>query len=334
MYQIVPDDAHAPRDMPMDGRMRDYIAALVDQAAGTIVFRTGAGRMLEDLLLHWPLMEQRESEAQELCARIIDAVYPLTGELHAQGVEISVTISPAPVEAPEQVRAFSTCVIFDIVKKIERVIFLSPEQGLPDTGILRMEKGVVAMCSPLQYMYHTLSDDRAHTDRPHIGIFELPKRMIDELYEQPDFVPHEKAVLEMLRTIIHEMPKRIELGEAERRATEAAAKPPQTAVRPPPVIPPFLSLIGLPSAVLHLERLLLSYIMDPAMSLELRFRLRYISQIVRALYPRALIEEAAQAETGRAAFTPAKAPAPDAAQARRDLPQILPYRAPAPERGD
>jgi len=337
MSQLVSnnEDAYAAREIPLGGDLHAYVAVVSRRAPGTIAFRTGAGRLLRDLLLHWPMVEDWEVEAQELCQRITDAVYPLVGELYAQAVEIAVTISPTPILAPEKIDAMSTCVVFDTEKRIERTLFLSPERPLPAADLMGAKKGIVALCKPLHYRYHAIKDDRKQIGRPHIGMFELPQRLINELYEKPDFVPREHAIIGALMTKIQELPQKI-LGDAALSDVNLTLQQQadQTSSRPLPVIPAISSLSILPPAILYLERILLSYIMDPSLSPELRFRLRYISQIMRSLYPRALIEEAARSETARPALKvapqvrPAVSATPVLEQATAVIPKGFPKAVP------
>lgn len=331
MFQVANnDDASAAREIPLDSDLQAYVTLIARRAPGMIAFRTGAGRLLRDLLLHWPLVEDWEAEAQELCQRITDAVYPLVGELYAQAVEMAVMISSAPIKAPEKVDAMSTCVIFDAEERVERILFLSPERGLPAADLMGAQKGIVVLCRPLHYLYHTIKDDHARVKQPAIGMFELPQRLINELYEKPDFVPREKAIIAALQTKIQELPKKM-LGDESLSGVNLALQKQTASSRPPPVIPIINSLSGLPPAILHLERLLLSYIMDPSLSLELRFRLRYISQIIRSFYPRALIEEAALSETARPALRVAAGPKPGIAATPtqgQPLPKAFPKAGP------
>ena len=324
-------DMFTPRELPLSSELHAYVAVLSRKAAGEINFRTGAGRLQRDLLLHWPLVEDWEPEAQEICKRITDAVYPLVGELYAQAVEINVTIAPRPILPPEKIDALSTCVLFDTEKQIERILFLSPEQAMPEAALMSVPKGIIVLCRPLHYRYHTISDDRKHVAHVQAGMFELPQRLINELYEMPDFIPQEKAIIAAVMKKIDELPKAI--AQAEQAA--AAATMQKQAVtaestRPLPVIPVMTSLSALPGSILVLERILLSYIMDPNLSPELRYRFRYISQLMRALYPRALIEEAARNETARPLLkvAPAPAAAPAKAQAMSVIPAGFPKSVP------
>jgi hypothetical protein len=313
------EETFAPHEIPLAGTLQSYIATLTRRASGTIIFRTGAGRLFRDLLMHWPSLENHENDALELCQRITDAIYPLVGDLYAQAVEITATISSQPIPMPAQIDALSTYVIFDSEKQSERVFFLSPKYPMPPAGLLGAKKGIVILCRPLNYLYHTIKDDRKHNGHPRVGIFELPQRLINELYEMPDFVPREKAIIETLRTKIQEAVKISESADAPRSPNPEAQIANQSS-RPAPIIPPINSLLAFPPAIRSLERILLIYITDPTLSADLRFKLRQIAQMLLAIYPRSLIEEAARDETAHAAAKPVPTP--------RAIPQAFPKAIP------
>jgi hypothetical protein len=189
-----PDQVFAPSEMPLDAKIVSYVSALAKCASGTSLFRTGSGRIFRDLLIHWPTLENKEQEAQEICQRISDAVYPLAAALFAQAVEISLTISSTPIPAPTQIDALSMYVVFDTKKRVERRCFLSPRRPLPAAENLGTESGIVIACIPLNYRYHTLKDDRKRTGHPRAGLFELSQRLVNEqLYNNPSPTPRINA---------------------------------------------------------------------------------------------------------------------------------------------
>lgn len=129
------------------------------------------------------------------------------------------------------------------------------------------------------------------------GLFELPQRLINELYERPAFIPREKAIVAALKAKIDDLPKTIAFEQASKSID--LPKPDQP-FRENPVIPMIASLSAgsfLPSDIQSLERILLIYITDNTLSPDLRFKLRQIAQGLLALYPQALIAEAARYET-------------------------------------
>ncbi len=300
------DDVYTPREYPLGGMLSSYIKALTKNAGGTFVFRTGSGRILRDLLLHWPVLNGWEPEAEELCQRVLDAVYPLVGATFARGVEIMATISPTSIDPPDRVDAMSTYVLFDPEKRIERLCFLSPHHALPPAQMLSTPQGVAIVCRPLFYLYHTIHDDKKKIAHPRPGVFELSQRLINELYERPDFVPREKLLLERLKTKIHTLAKRAEQAEVTRLTyqalprTEAARTTLQQHKAEPVPLPLLLRAVGLssqPNAARGLVRLLMMYVMNKGYTPELRQELRRIAQSIRMLYPREIIDEAARNET-------------------------------------
>jgi len=102
-----------PSESALSDDLSSYISVLAQRGRSAIIFRTGAGRIFRDLLLHWPIVINRENQAQELCQNITDVIYPLTGALFAQAVEITATISPTPIAAPANIEAMSTYLIFE-----------------------------------------------------------------------------------------------------------------------------------------------------------------------------------------------------------------------------
>ncbi len=304
------EEIFTPQEIPLGGGISSYISFLTQSAPSTISFRTGAGRIFRDLLIHWPTIDTWENEAQELCQRITDAVYPLTGVLFAQAVDITVTISPTPIEAPARIDAMSTYVVFDVEKNLERLFFLSPKHDLPQTEIMETSKGIVVLCRPLHYLYHTIKDDRQDLRHPLIGIFEMPERMIAALYELPDFVPRDKILLDSIKTKIKSLPKTIE-NDAEQREANLAL-PSRHLSLTGPVLAATTSLSALSPPVRALERRIMMHVMDKSLSADMRLGLRRVAQNLRAIYPQAIVVEAAHQETERPAFIvspPATGPA-------------------------
>lgn len=319
-----------PQDLPLDQRAAAYVQMLARAAPGFIEFRTGAGRVFRDLMVHWPTLDGWEDEAHEICERIADAVYPLAGALFAQAVEIKIVLSPAPLPGPETVGALCTYVVFDADSGHERRFFLSPHLTMPAPSALAIGGGIAVLCKPLHYRYHTLKDDRRKYGHPRIGIFELPQRLINEMYEKPDFVPRELQVISSFGAMIAALPARLE--HSYTRSTILRATPRAT-TQSPARIRLVTSLSALPPPVRAVERKLMVAGMDRNNhSAELRLGLRRVAQSLRAQYPAAVIEEAGQRETKRRvpslaalerrveavprAATPARTPAPPAEAAR------------------
>jgi len=306
---VSPEDSSlALREIPLSDRLSSYITTLTQSASGTFVFRTGAGRILCDLLLHWPTLDKWEPEAQELCQRITDAVYPLVSATFARGVEITATIASTPIHPPDRVDAMSTYVLFNPASHIERQCFLSPRHALPSAQIMSVPQGVVILCRPLHYRYHTIKDDRKRIGHPHTGIFELCQRLINELYERPLFVPREKLFIDTLKTKIHDLVKMSAQADAARTAYQSPPKTEasRTTRQPPPKPEPLSAsqaiwtasrMSSIPAVAQALIRLLMLYVMNKGFSPDLKLELRRIAQSLRALYPLGLIENAARAET-------------------------------------
>ncbi len=304
------EEIFTPQEIPLGGGISSYISFLTQSVPSTISFRTGAGRIFRDLLIHWPTIDTWENEAQELCQRITDAVYPLTGVLFAQAVDIKVTISPTPIEAPARIDTMSTYVVFDVEKNLERLFFLSPKHELPQAEMLETPKGIVVLCRPLHYLYHTIKDDRQDLRHPLIGIFEMPERMIAALYELPDFVPRDKILLDSIKSKIQALPKTIE-NDAEGREANLAL-PSRHLSLTGPVLAATTSLSALSPPVRALERRIMMHVMDKSLSADMRLGLRRVAQNLRAIYPQAIVVEAAHQETERPAFIvspPATSPA-------------------------
>ena len=291
----VTEEVFAPRELPLVGDLYSYLAVLAQRAPGKIAFRTGAGRIFRDLLIHWPTLDDWEDEAQELCQRITDAVYPLTGALYAQAIEMAITISPTPILPPTHIDALSTYVLFDVQDKFERHYFLSPEKPLPPADALSVTKGIAILCRPLNYRYHTIKDDRGRTGHPHAGIFELSERLINELYGLADYTPRDGTLVNKVKTDLHQLPKLLAQNEASRDANLSLETHHLTPIAPE--IARVTSLSGLPAPVRALERRLMSYVTDKSVSPTLRVGFRRIAQSLRQLYPQTTISEAAHAET-------------------------------------
>ena len=197
----------------------------------------------------------------------------------------------------------STYVLFDPKNRIERHCFLSPRHALPPAHVLSLSSGVVILCRPLFYRYHTIKDDRKRAGHPSTGIFELSERMIKALLSLPDFVPREKLLLSRLVTKIHEIAKIAERVEPQLPAkTETPRATPLPPPRPEPLAPAQIirtadGLSSSPAMAAALIRLLMLYVMNKGFSSDLRLELRKIAQSLRALYPLAFIENAARGET-------------------------------------
>lgn len=297
------DQSDLPLELRLGARMAAYVATLTRQASGFIEFRTGAGRIFRDLMLHWPTLDGWEDEAHDLCERIADAVYPLTSALFAQGVDMQIAISPAPLPGPEHIDALATYVVFDRQACCERRFFLSPRLPLPASRDMRIEGGIAVLCRPLHYRYHTLKDDRQKKAHPRVGMFELPQRMINEMYDAPDFVPHERQLIASIAAQIAALPLRL-------RQSRETIPPKATATqeRAPAATTPLrlvTALSALPPPVRAVERRLMTAATDKrAYTPPLRAGLRRVAQGLRNLYPVVLIDEAARQETARRAALP------------------------------
>ena len=298
-------NAFAPQEFPLGEKLSAYVTALTQSASGTLVFRTGSGRILRDLLLHWPTLDDWEAEAQELCERVVDAIYPLAGSTFARGVEVTAMISSTRIDPPDRVDSMSTYVVFDPENHIERHCFLSPRHALPPASALSTPQGIVILCRPLFYRYHTMKDDRKKVGHPRVGIFELSQRQINELYERPDFITSDKVVLGNVKTKIAALAKIVQQNEDSRKITARAEQQKATAQArsaPEPLSTALLvnaaiGIYALPSAARGLLRLLMLYVMNKGYSAEVRLNLRKIAQSIRMLYPRELIDEVARCET-------------------------------------
>jgi hypothetical protein len=321
------EQVFAPRIFPLGDDMSSYIAVLAQRASGTISFRTGAGRIFRDLLVHWPTLHDWESEAQELCQRIADAVFPLVGALYAQAVELTATISWTPIEPPQRVDALSTYIVFDAKKTIERQCYLSPQHALPEAEMLAADRGVVVLCRPLHYRYHTIKDDRRRIGHPRAGLFEISQRLINEMLAQPDFVPRETRILSQVKTQVRALPKAIERAEGPRNIT-VAAQPVRQQPHAASTITTTTSLSALPLPVRALEHRLISYITDKSLSPELRVGLREVAQKLRAMYPQAVLEEAARHETVAPASRPLVRPSANAAPLAQTAHRVRPVASP------
>jgi hypothetical protein len=310
MSEVLSDneEIYAQHESALDGALSAYIAELTHRVPETIFFRTGAGRIFRDLLLHWPAVEGWEDEAQSLCQRITDAVYPLTESLFAQAVEMAVTISSMPIEAPAHIEAMSTYVVFDTEEHLERQCFLSPQHPVPQAEMLHLQKGVVVLCRPLHYRYHTISDDRKRIVAPGVGMYELVERQINALYDLPEGNLN-KPLIDSLKTDIHSLPQTMERYEEERQVNLAVPNRHLSLVIP--AIAAISSLSALPAPVRALEHRLMTPVVDSSLPPELRMGLRQIAQNLRALYPQTEVEEAAHQETAPRAFQiPSPAPSP------------------------
>lgn len=191
-----------PSESALSDDLSSYISVLAQRGRSAIIFRTGAGRIFRDLLLHWPIVINRENQAQELCQNITDVIYPLTGALFAQAVEITATISPTPIAAPANIEAMSTYLIFDTEKGLERHCFLSAEHPLPQDDMLITQAGLVVLCRPLNYQYHTTKDDRELKAHPLVGLYELVERQLNALCELPEFTAKEKPSFDSISSKI------------------------------------------------------------------------------------------------------------------------------------
>jgi hypothetical protein len=275
-----------------------YVVVLTQRASGAINFRTGTGRIFRDLLVHWPTLEDWEEEAQELCQKIADAVYPLASALYAQGVEINITISPTPLPAPTQIEAMATYLLFDTEQKIERHSFLSPHHSLPQTSLLALSKGITVLCRPLNLHYHEVEDDKSLAQHTYAGIFELPQRIINEIYEQSDYIPREQQIIATLKTQIATLPLILETADAAARET---VPPPTKKLGPDFAITSeklnTISLWVLPPALRDLERRLVAYMTDKNISATLRYDLRRLAQVFRTLYPMVMLIQAGRYDT-------------------------------------
>jgi|GEM_PF-4022234 hypothetical protein len=306
MSPIIPngEEAFVPRESRLSDDLVSYIAALAARAPGSVTFRTGAGRIFRDLLLHWPTLEDWEIEAQALCNKIAEAVYPLTGALYAQAVEISVTISPQRVEPPAHIDTLSSFVVFDAENRVERLFFLSPHHDLPSVDLMRVSKGVEVLCRPLNYLYHTIKDDLPLFEHVRTGIFEWPKRLLDAIYEEPPFTPEETGIIDGVKAKLYELPQLMQRYRAS-RDTALSLQSPNAPPRSTPEISTVTALSALPPPVRAFERQLMLYVTNPTLSPRLRLRFRQIAQALRAHYPQATIEEAARAELAPPVVAPA-----------------------------
>ncbi|MDD4617324.1 MAG: hypothetical protein PHW76_09530, partial [Alphaproteobacteria bacterium] len=287
-YAPYPEEVFAPREAPIANDLADYIAELVERAPGKIIFRTGAGRVERDLLLHWPIIRGGEDEAQRLCKKISEAVFPLLGSLYAQGVELSVLISNDGLEPPRHVEAMATWVVFDAAERLERTMFLSPRRDVPPSNALRAARGVAVHSTPLNYRYHTLKDDRSRKQHTHVGIYELPERLIAEMYEEPPYVPlsaEQKKILDVVKAKVYEL--RQTVPRWEEKVEKVPSQP----------IPTVTALSALPPPVRALEHQVMGYAMDKELSPDFRMGLRRVAQSLRQPFPQASIEEAARLET-------------------------------------
>ena len=307
MTQTAPNQTDfTPREFRLADDLSSYVLELTRRAPGTILFRTGAGRILRDLLIHWPTLDDWENEAQEICEKITEAVYPLASALFAQAVEMTIVISPSLIPQPTSINAMATYIAFDAVNKIERHSFLSPHNALQVDHFLRVAKGIAVICRPINYRYHTLKDDRQRKGHPRAGIFEWPERLINAmLYEQPPFIAREKQILAMMKAEIKHLPKKITQGEMAQRVTStprqiAAPRKELPSLTATPKAPTSLSL--LPPPVRALEQKLMAHVMDKTLSTKLRLGLRKVAQNIRTHYPQALIREAAHAQTAAKFF--------------------------------
>ncbi|MDE1901459.1 MAG: hypothetical protein KGI37_07440 [Alphaproteobacteria bacterium] len=315
------------RAFPMGRRLEAYVTALTRRAAGEIHFRTGAGRILRDLMLHWPVLPGYEDDALELCERISEAVYPLAAALYAQAVDIAVTISAQPLIPPAAIPAMATYLVFDSTSGIMRQCSLSPRQPPPDGRALGAAQGIAVMCKPLNYRYHTIKDDRKRSGHPHAGIFELSQRLINELYELPPLIAPEQKIAATLITKIHDMPKAMQRAETSRAAGLARPLP---YMRPAaPVIAVTTSLSALPPPVRALERRIMAHALDKNLSQELRAGLRQAAQTLRAAWPQATVDEAARRQT-EPPLNPAASAVARPARAASPAPQAAPVIIPSP----
>lgn len=284
------DEPFAPREVRLTNALASYVSTLADRAPGTISFRTGGGRLLRDLLLHWPVLDGLEAQAQELCRKITEAVYPLVANVFAQGVDISITISSQSVDPPAHIDALSTYVLFDGEKGVERVFFLSPDHELPEARLMRARKGIEVLSRPLNYMYHKLRDDNAPRAEVRIGIFELPKRMLDELFVK---FRYDKPAFDVIKTLLG-----LFAPLSSAMMTYYMTRSLQLAVQTASdVAKPVIGLFGLPPPLWSFENRLMGYVMDDSLNPELRLGLRRVAQTLRGSFPAALIDEAARAET-------------------------------------
>ncbi len=286
----------APRETRLGDDAASYVSLLTRRAAGTIIFRTGAGRIFRDLLIHWPMLEGQEAEAQRLCNRIADAVYPLVASLYAQAVEIVVTISPQPIPPPARVEAMESYVVFDSSDGFERLFFLSPEQDLPSIDLMTAKEGIVVSGRPLNYRYHTIKDDRRPYRGVHTGMFEIPERLLNTLLAKHSLTEADDQILKLVRMKLYILPDILKNYFVARDMVLT----PQDQTGPfAREISTMTSLSSLPPPVRAFEHQLMAYVTDEKFSPDVRLGLRQVARSLRDMHPQALIEEAAQAE-----FTP------------------------------
>ncbi len=298
IYAPYTEDVFTPREVRITNELADYIVELTERAPGKIMFRTGAGRVERDLLLHWPIIENREIEAQLLVKKIAEAVFPLLGTLYAQGVELVVIISQDGIEPPKHVEKLSSYVIFDPIQMVERTMFLSPQHDIPPSNALRAGRGIAVQSTPINYRYHTLKDDRIRKAHIRVGMFELPQRMINEMYEQPPYIAKERRILDAINAKVSGMPRTLERYEQSREANLQGISGPQQK------LPAQTALSALPPPVRALERQIMANAMDTSLSSDFRMGLRRVAQSIRGVYPQASIEEAARFETVAPGVTP------------------------------
>ncbi len=241
---------------------------------------------MRDLLLHWPVIDDGEDDALELCRHIADAVYPLTAALHAQGVELEITLSSKPVEVTGPIDVMSTLLLLDAKTKQEIHHFISPEKPLPKNETLRIAKGVALLCKPLNYNYHTLQDDRERTDHPSQGIFELAQSMINAMYDSPAFIEQDRSILAIVKRHLQFLPENLIRAAAYLGAPKTA---PHSAD----------GMTGLPLNMRAMERSLMAYAMDKNLSANLRGGLRQVAQVLRGHSPQATFAESAHLETAK-----------------------------------
>ena len=294
MNPPINEETFAASEYPLDG-LFSYVAVLMQRAPGGISFRTGSGRIFRDLLLHWPALDGWEDEAQELCQRIADAAYPLASALYAQAVEFNITISGGPILPPSRIDAMVSYIVFDADKRVERRIFFSPKNKATDAHLMVAYRGIVVLCRPLNYRYHTIKDDRGRGRGAGADAFGYTEKLINQMLDAPDFVPREQRILSTIKAEVKALPQTLE--HAANAQTANLSKETHHIPQEAPLLAAVTSISALPAPIRALERRLFASITDKSLSVDLRLGLRRVAQSLREHSPQVVLEEAARRET-------------------------------------
>ena len=157
---------------PLDTGIADYLRRL-ELTPQTISVETGASRLFQDLLRCWPDLPGYDDEKLRVCYHIAVTAHVLAAKLLARAVQMRIAISRGASTPLPRLSRMATLMGLDTRQLVVWTSFVDGKHSLPDQA--KIDEGIIILCQPLHYRYHTLREDRG--TRPRHGTGNLPNRL-------------------------------------------------------------------------------------------------------------------------------------------------------------